>query len=102
MRKTFRANKGPGKRATLCIEERSYKTTSDRKRAMTILDRYWRKQGIAAVTIFTLGEDEDGNPRLYMCRAWTLDELSAAGLTPTDVNYSDCTYSWRVKSGQVS
>jgi len=97
MKVTFRTGKKPGRRSTLCIEERSYKTTADRKRAMTILDRYWRKRGLASVTVFTLGEDDHGNPRLYLARCWTLDELAAAGLTPTDLNYSDHTYSWRTR-----
>jgi len=95
MKKTFKANKGPGKRATLCIEERSYKTKADRRRAMTILDRYWRKRGLATITIFTLGNDDDGNPRLYMARCWTREELASAGLTPEDVNYSNIMYNWR-------
>jgi hypothetical protein len=96
VKKTFQSSKKPGQRARFVIEERSYKTTSDRRRAMTILDKYWRRKGLATVTVFTIGNDDDGNPRLYLSRAWTLDELAAAGFTPADFNYSDHTYSWRV------
>jgi hypothetical protein len=77
----------PGKRRKLVIQERVYKTIADRNRAMTLIHAYWIKQKVGHFNLFTL-VGKNGEPKLYFCRAFRLEEIEKAGFTPDELGYN--------------
>lgn len=74
-----KASDKPALKHNACIQERIYKDIRSRRIAMTKMQKYWSRQGIGHFNLFTWG-DVEGQPRLYFCRSWTKEELTAQGL----------------------
>jgi hypothetical protein len=93
-------NSVPARRHRLVIQEREYETWADARRAIPQIERYWKNQGLANITVFTYGYTKNGKPKLYIARHFTLSELEKAGITPQELGYSEFCYSWRIRNGE--
>jgi len=71
----------PGARHKLAIQERTYKSISDMKRAKTQIYRRAIALGVG-FNLFCNGQNVHGDYVLYFARCWTPAEITAAGFDP--------------------